>query len=190
MVSVGDPCALGSSALSAPTTPLLSTSAVPAQLLFPIARWRPRSGLTVQHHHFKRGVVQLFAAFGLAPEAMQEKAPAIRIHPHSSSEPDGSGGSATVAAQTAALNTWQRINTAMYWHIVPAIDITGPDYLEDLAFIDSFASGQQADARGLLAWVFGFVDLSGFDAQLALSNALGTVKLLSLIHISEPTRPY
>ena len=82
-----------------------------------------------------------------------------------------------VAAQTAALHHWQRVNTALYWHIVPAVDITGPQYLEDLAHIDSFVSGQQADARGLLVWLFRFVDLSGIDAQLALSNALVTVKL-------------
>ena len=129
----------------------------------------------MQHHHFKCGVVQLFAAFGLAPEAMQEKAPTIHVNPHSSDSAAGKAGGAVpdvVAAQTAALHRWQRVNTAMYWHIVPAVDITGPQYLEDLARIDSFVSGQQADSRGLLVWLFGFVDLSGFDAQLALSNAL------------------
>ena len=180
MASVGEPGRRVSPTLSAPTTPLLATSAVPQQQLFPIARWRPRSGLTMQHHHFKRGVVQLFAAFGLAPEAMQEKAPTIRINPHSSDSAAGKPGGDVpdvVAAQTAALHHWQRVNTALYWHIVPAVDIAGPQYLEDLAHIDSFVSGQQADARGLLVWLFRFVDLSGFDAQLALSNALGTVKL-------------
>ena len=175
MVAVGDPHR-DMTALSAPTTPLLATSAVPAPQLFPVARWRPRSGLTVQHHQFKRGVVQLFAAFGLAPEAMQEQAPSIRVHPHSSSSSasaDKAGGVDAVAEQTAALHAWQRVNTALYWHLVPAIDITGAHCLEDLAFIDSLVSGQQADGRGLLVWAFGFVDLSGFDAQLALSTALG-----------------
>ena len=122
MASVGEPGRRVSPTLSAPTTPLLATSAVPQQQLFPIARWRPRSGLTMQHHHFKRGVVQLFAAFGLAPEAMQEKAPTIRINPHSSDSAAGKPGGdvpmsteqmegawcqifARVAEQTRRLNT-------------------------------------------------------------------------------------
>ena len=181
MVSLGETGPLTQQHLPAPTTPLLATSSVPPHQLFPVARWRPRSGLTVQHHHFKRGVVQLFAAFGLAPEAMQDKAPTISVSPRSSSSsqdaPGDDAAGTAVAAQTAALSAWQRVNTALYWHIVPAVDITGPHYLEDLAALDSFAHGQQADARGLLVWVFSFVDLSGFEPQLALSNALGAVKL-------------
>ena len=181
MEALGKPGLSACVPLPAPQTPLLATSAISSPQLFPIPRWRVRSGLTAQHHQFKRGVVQLFAAYGLAPEALHDRAPSIRIiSPASQAVLDGSRDgvtTATVADQKAELNAWLRINTAMYWHILPALDISGPQYLEDLASIDSYASGQQADARGLLMWAFGLVDLSGFEPQLALSNALGSVKL-------------
>ena len=36
-----------------------------------------------------------------------------------------------VEAQQEQLAAWQRVNTALYWHLVPAIDIDGPYYTQE-----------------------------------------------------------
>ena len=181
MVTVGTDVGLPSelSTQTAPNTPLLATSTVPTSLLFVVPRWRPRSGLTMAQHQFRRGAMQLFAAFGLAPAEADSSPPTIALDasPHTRRSAAMRPADADVRPQAAVLERWQRVNTAIYWHLLPAVDISGPHYLDDLAAVDSLVSGQLADGRGLLRWALSFVDLSSFEAQLALSNALGSVRL-------------
>ena len=45
--------------------PLLATSRIPLNALFPIPKWAPRTGRTDAYVEWWRGVVQLASAFGL-----------------------------------------------------------------------------------------------------------------------------
>ena len=177
---------------TAATTPLLATSPIPQHSLFPMTKWRPRTGLTMTQFKFKRDLHRLLAAFGLTPAALEEEPPQIYVNSRSrpnrrnaTADDDTDDDATSVAAQTSQLTRWQRVNTAIYWHLVPAIEIDGTHYLEDTATIDSFVSGQLANGRGLARWACGFVDVSEFSAQLLLANELGTVKLAGDARLSQ-----
>ena len=191
MVTVGKP-GLGLPQHATATQPLLATSAVPASLLFPIHKLQPRDGLTMGRHKFQRDALALLAAFGLPPEAVNEGAPAIHVSPSSSShntrgstgDPAGDAGE-SLGSQQARLEAWQRVNTALYWHLLPAIDLDGPHYFEDSASVDSFVSGQRASGRKLLRWALAFGDVSSFPAQLALSVALAHVRVAASVSLAQ-----
>ena len=191
MVSLGD-SGLGLPQHAAATQPLLATSAVPATSLFPIHKLRPRDGLTMGRHKFQRDALALLAAFGLPPEAVNEEPPAIRVSPSSSSSASrnnsvgaAAGDVPSLQAQQDHLAAWQRVNTALYWHLLPAIDLDGPHYLEDSALVDSFVSGQRASGRKLLRWALDFGDVSSFSAQLALSVAVAQVRVTATVTLSQ-----
>ena len=162
MVSLGD-SGLGLPQHAAATQPLLATSAVPATSLFPVHKLRPRDGLTMDRHKFQRDAAALMAAFGLPPEAVHDNAPTIRVSPSSASRNNARGAAASdlpsLQSQLGHLAAWQRVNTALYWHLLPAIDLDGPHYLEDTATVNSFVSGQRASGRKLLRWALGFGDV-------------------------------
>lgn len=189
---------LGSHQHASATTPLLATSTVPPQSLFPVHKLRPRDGLTMDRHKFKRDAFALLAAFGLAPAALDEDAPPILISAVSTSAAtrkvthatDDRVAPAALQEQQDALAAWQRVNTALYWHLVPAIDIDGPFYLQDSSHIDSLVSGQRASGRKLLRWALSFGDVSGFSAQLALSIALAQVRVAPGATLSQLGRPH
>ena len=153
---------------------------MPATSLFPIHKLRPRDGLTMGRHKFQRDALALLAAFGLPPEAVNEDAPATHVSPSSASRNTGGGAAAgdvpSLQSQQDHLTAWQRVNTVLYWHLLPAIDLDGPHHLEDSAIVDSFVSGQRASGRKLLRWALDFGDISSFTAQLALSVALVQVR--------------
>ena len=79
MVAVQENGLLWSGALTTDNnTPLLATGPVPQQSLFPITKWRPRTGLTLTQFKFRRDLTRLLAAFGLQPEALYEEQPTLR----------------------------------------------------------------------------------------------------------------
>ena len=142
MVSAGD-TGLGLLRHEQPAThPLLATSAILHTALFPVHKFKPRDGLTMDRHKFQRDVLALLAAFSLPPEAVKS-APAIHVSPSSASRnatggAAGGGGERPLQAQQDALASWQRVNTASYRHLLPAVDVDGPHYIEDTAIFDSF----------------------------------------------------
>jgi hypothetical protein len=188
MVSLGE-SGLGLPQHAAATQPLLATSAVPATSLFPIHKLRPRDGLTMDRHKFQRDAAALMAAFGLPPEAVHDNAPTIRVSPSSASRNNARGATASdvpsLQSQLGRLAAWQCVNTALYWHLLPAIDLDGPHYLEDTATVDSFVSGQRASGRKLLRWALGFGDVSSFAAQLALSVALAQARVSATVSLAQ-----
>ena len=188
MVSLGE-SGLGLPQHAAATQPLLATSAVPATSLFPIHKLRPRDGLTMDRHKFQRDAAALMAAFGLPPEAINDNAPTIRVSPSSASRNNARGATASdlpsLQSQLGHLAAWQRVNTALYWHLLPAIDLDGPHYLEDTATVNSFVSGQRASGRKLLRWALGFGDVSSFAAQLALSVALAQARVSATVSLAQ-----
>ena len=149
-----------------------------------MTQWRPRTGLTMTQFKFKRDLIRLLAAFGLPPDALYESQPHIQVasaqnaHPKTrlKTERDDADDQA-LAEQTERLALWQRVNTAVYWHLVPAIVIDGPHFLEDSAVLDSYTSGQLANGRGLALWALAFADVSEFSAQLLIANELAGVKV-------------
>ena len=167
------------------TQPLLATSQIPQHLQFPLTKWRPRTGLTMTQFKWRRDVNRLLAAFGLQPSAVLEEQPQIHVaSPPSRTYPNtriktesDAADEQLVADQTDKVARWQRVNTAIYWHVLPSIEIDGAHFLDDSATVDSYSSGQLANGRGLVQWALGFVDVSEFAAQLLISNELGSVKL-------------
>ena len=106
------------------TTPLLATSMIPVHQRYPITPWAPRTGRTSAYHQWRRDVGRLLASFSLSWEDMQQDAP-IAITTSIKSE---SGATTRARATDDALRTeaWQRVNTALYWHVEPSLRLVGP----------------------------------------------------------------
>ena len=75
-------------------------------------------------------------------------------------------------AEIKNLEHWQRVNTAIYWHLRPSIDIEGPDYLMNLRKIESLYNMDLADGRELARWALRAVDVTSKTLQLKLHRGL------------------
>ena len=146
MVSVG----VASDATSGPlglrlsTTPFMATSPVPARDLFPVPVWRPRGGRDAAYAHWARGRKMLVAAFGVTEEELLKGCPVI-----SATSASRSGVSAAAATRSAVRGgqggvpldaaTYQAVSTAIYWHLLPSLDLTGPHHMRDERFFGLFS---------------------------------------------------
>ena len=163
---------------------LLATSALPSTRLFPIVVWAVRSGRTMAYHSWLSGVDQLLAALGLTRASIGESPPEIPTLEHLQAL---GGTRGTRAAYNRAVqerlrsidvfDAWQRVNTALYWHLRPSLKLAGSDALDDQRFIDTLYRLGVADGRTLLTWALGMVKYDGRDAQINLLRALTTVEL-------------
>jgi hypothetical protein len=172
----------GENSLRAPlataTAPLFAISHIAATDLFHIRTWQPRAGRDKNLPHWKAGVRQLHAAFGVTESRLAravEYFTSLRIvatSPGIDSPGAMSMERATVLDEQWA--AWQRINTAIYWHVLPSLDISTARQLEDQRILDSLYEGPLANGVGLLAWLESFVEATGpqlrpVSAGLALS---------------------
>ena len=135
----------GENPLSAPlataTTPLFAISHITATDLFPIQVWQPRAGRDKNLPHWKAGVRQLHAAFGVTESRLAravEYFSTLRIVATST----GIDGPGAISIERAAvldeqLAAWQRINTAIYWHVLPSDDISTAHKLHDQRILNS-----------------------------------------------------
>ena len=150
-----------------PDTPYLATLPMPEQHRFPIHRWRPRAGRTWDYEQWHVDVTKLYAAFGTT------------LHQHATSQPVITPGSPPHIQQMAALRLgeWQQINTAIYWHVLPTIDIDGPMYLRDTRIIGKWWLGNRAAGDKLVQWAMEFASVDTIDKQRKLVHAMHTTKL-------------
>ena len=49
-----------------------------------------------------------------------------------------------------SLDRWQRVNTAIYWHVVPSLIIDGVHERADLSIVDTLVKGHRAHGRALV----------------------------------------
>jgi hypothetical protein len=164
------------------TTPLLATSRLLVKDLFPIHSWQPRAGRDEHFLSWKSGVRQLHAAFGVTDVQL---AAAVQYYSKlrnidTSTETDGPSTRASVERAAVHDNqwaAWQRINTAIYWHVLPSVNVETAHKLRDQRKLDTLYQGHLADGVGLLAWLESFVDASGPRTQKTLRRAIGQAKL-------------
>ena len=82
---------------------------------------------------------------------------------------------ALAAAEVRVLDEWRAVNTAIYFHVEPAVLIDGVFFLRDTEEIEGMSSSDGvADGRGLVRWALSKVDLTGKEEQRALWRKLGT----------------
>ena len=75
------------------------------------------------------------------------------------------------------LDHWKSINTALYWHVLPSLNLETAQKLSDVRKVNSFFSGRLADGRALLRWARSFVDASAPELQKRLQRALAERRL-------------
>ena len=120
----------------------------------------------MSHFEWYDAVLKLATAFGLSPTDLTDEllADPLCVSSFSPSAPGCSPMTAVVALRSADgrvqrlapanLERWQAVNTALYWHILPSLDLAGPSSLSDQHAVHSLCSGRLADGRGLIRWAF------------------------------------
>ena len=167
-------------------TPFMAKSAISDKnKLFPIPRWAPRAGFNMEHQRFTIGLRRLGKAFGLPADWINQEPPPtphlleLRAMPLKTRQGE-TGAAKRVLAQeeVRVLDAWRAVNTAIYFHVEPAIDVEGTFFLRDTEEIDAFVSEDGvADGRGVVRWALGKVDTTSKVQQRALNRTLGQRKL-------------
>ena len=146
--------------------PLLAISPMRKEQTFPIARWRPRSGRTATFLQWRRDVHRLAQAFGLTIEQLSEPPPENAIP----QLVKGEGVQTRTASEQARIRQkWLSINTAIYWHVEPSLDLSGPDQARDVRMLDSLVKGHLANGRHLIAWASSYANVGTLEQQTALT---------------------
>lgn len=83
------------------------------------------------------------------------------------------------SSSTCPMYMYQAVNTAIFWHLLPSLDLSGPHCLHDERFVDSLvlrklADGQRLCSSGATAT---FVDASAKSVQKALRQTVGATVL-------------
>ena len=178
----------GEAPLNAPlataTTPLFATSRILATDLFPIHTWQPRAGRDENLPRWKAGVRRLHAAFGVTESQL---AHAVQYFSNLrygaiSLDIDEPGLHASIeraAALDEQWGAWQRINTAIYWHILPSVEVSTAHAQHDQRVLNTLHKGHLADGVGLLAWLTSFVEASSpLLRPMSAGRALAALRLV------------
>ena len=157
------------------TTPLLATSMIPLHQRYPITPWAPRTGRTSVYHQWRRNVGRLLAAFSLSWEDIQQDTPIAYI---ADIKPEA-GAVTRARAADDALRTeaWQRVNTALYWHIEPSLLLVGPDRARGERFMDANLNKHLAHGRAIIRWACSFANTDSLEQQTKLTADVGAARL-------------
>ena len=152
------------------STPLLATSAIPSAQLFKVAKWRVRDGRTLAFEACWRDLRALLAAFGITEAQLTEEPPEPFDKASSIVTRQGDEEKAVEAAraQEQQIDLWHSINTAIYWHALPALVLTGVHQPADERLVASYVNGQRAHGRALIRWALQHADMSGQEKQAEL----------------------
>ena len=113
---------------------------MPAERRFPIPTWKPRSGRNANHIDWVRAVTQLLSAFGVDWSFIAVAPPRALEWIHNSMDLRSGTINKLSPEEKDELDLavrWQQLNTALYWHIVPSIDLSGASQQCDTRHIDS-----------------------------------------------------
>ena len=174
-------------------TPYLAVAPIPHQQLFPIPKWKPNSGRNRDYLEFRRGVLQLANALGISESQLTETAPSMEtLLAQSSVIVTRSEDKAALAAESARceaiVEQWQRSNTALYWHMLPAIVLEGTMLRRHRRHLDSYVKGSRAAGRHLLAWCDKQADVSGRMQQADILRTISGSKLRDGATVNQPSR--
>ena len=132
--------------VSAAPTPLLATAPIAEHQLFPIPRWRFRSGRGPSFDAWWRAVRRLLQSFGADPDDLHEQCPVMPSKLNSSNFVTRSSDEEGVVAERLMwdrlIDRWQRINTALYWHVDPSLEYSGYQAPDDREVADGYVKGQ------------------------------------------------
>lgn len=150
--------------------PLIATSAIPSNRLFPMPPWRCSTGRSLVFHQWYSSLKQLTAAFDTTIEEVLAGPPIIPPIDNSLYRSRSELARARDVHEEAyrRLLAYQVISTSIYWHVRPSLLIDGPDYMEHCRFFDSLYSKQLADATRLVQWALSHVDMTTQAKQLKL----------------------
>jgi hypothetical protein len=167
-------------------TPFMAKSAISDKnKLFPLSRWAPRTGFNMEHQRFTISLRRLGKAFGLPSDWLQQEPPStphlseLRALPLTTRQGEvGAAKRALAREEVRVLDAWRAVNTAIYFHVEPAIDVEGTFFLRDTEEIDALVTTDGvADGRGLIRWALKKVDTGSKVKQRALNRTLGQRKL-------------
>ena len=170
------------------STPLLANSAIPSHQRFPIAVWSPRSGRNMQYVKWEQDISLLAAAFGIPKAQLAEGVLSFSAYQEMLKQRPGTRSETkAVEAQYVEYKArWQTVNTALYWHVRPSLDIDGVHFLADsraledlysVVVLDDGTFKSLADGRGLIKWARDFVDQSSKEQQKRLRRNIGKAEL-------------
>ena len=165
-------------------TPLLATSPIcSAGDLFPVPKWAPRSGRGPAYAAWHRAIQQLLAAFGLAASDLAKSVPTLDSYlsqmasPYAGFAEEGDVPIELRRRHRALVESWRAVNTAIYWHVLPSLNLVSIHQLVDERAVDSLSVGNMAHGRGLILWANGKVALDDPNKQLRLRDQLAKFKL-------------
>ena len=149
MVSAGD--ALGGvvSLPSGQPGPLIAYTTIPSHLRYPIPSWSPRQGRGMAYFKWHDAVLKLAAAFGLTPDELSDELVSDTLDSASSPSTPGYSPFRSVVALRSAdgalrrltaeqLDHWKTVNTALYWHVLPSLNLDSAQLLSDMRKVNSF----------------------------------------------------
>ena len=164
---------------NAALSPLLATAPIPSAKLFPIPSWRPRDGRNDSYDKWLRAVRQLLAAFDITEERLEEQPPAPIVSSSMIVTRQDDEESAKALADERALEiaNWQRVNTAIYWHVVPSLRLSGVHEKHDMNTIDGLVRGQRAHGRALILWAMSHASMASPGIQHDLWKTIHGARL-------------
>ena len=70
----------------------------------------------------------------------------------------------------AAVDAWQRINTAVFWHVLASVDLKTSYAPQDMRIVKSLYNRQLANGVGLLRFLRRFSDTGRWGVQASSST--------------------
>ena len=153
--------------------PLLITMPPTAAQRFPIHTWRCRNGRGPDFDKWEFNIHQLCEALG-EPDILSMPVPLIATPSQLTRE-----SQAHVQRQAAELARYQRIITALHYHVLPSLDLSGSSELHDQRILQKHVSRGKADGVATVAWALQFADVSGIDKQAELLDNFRKLQLSS-----------
>ena len=169
---------------SIPTLPampntLLPTAPLPHSQQFTTTRWRIADGRCKQYLEFESELLKLARMLGITMEQLLNRQPpdvkAATVVTKSADEP---ARESELARLELARVHWLRINTAIYWHVLPMLDLAGDMSSIWGAEVARFVGAGLADGRGLVAWARQHADVSGDEAQHKLRSRVMSARTI------------
>ena len=72
---------------------------------------------------------------------------------------------------------WQRVNTALYWHVEPSLLLVGPDRARDERIMDANLNKHLAHGRAIICWACSFANTDSLEQQAKLTADVGAACL-------------
>ena len=147
--------------------PLFTTSSLMHGRQFPLPKWKPRSGRNMVYLAWEVELAKLLAALGTDTSFIAKAPPP---------QPDTVRNKDRARARDEREH-WVAVNTSLFWHVLPSLDISGTSWQRDTDHISTLFDKAQADGAGLITWARTFTDLTSKDAQYKLVDHVRSARL-------------